>query len=153
MKQYLAFNTNTRLYLFSIDQVHSIIKKKSETIRYVPEVPPYFTGLTQLRENTIGIIDASMILDAKRHPFAEEYNIVVVHCGQETYGILVNEVIGVKNVEEDEIKINNFVSEVSTYVDGIYNDDDTLYLIVDANRFINVKQIKEFKPAVADGKV
>ena len=144
MNQYLSFDINSKLYLFNISQVHSIIKKQVNDIRPLPESPPFFVGLTQLRESTIGVMCASALFDNKRLTVKDEYDVIIVKTSnEELYGIIVDIVHGVKNIEPEQLTENTMMGQLNPYILKVYNDSENLHLLVDVNRLVEIKNFKE----------
>ena len=143
MKQYLSFGVDSELYMLSISQVHSIIKKAASEIRSLPDAPPFFLGLTQLRETTIGILSASVLFN-KHSSDKEELDVIIIKTdNEELYGIVVDIVYGVKTIEPDDLQSNDMMSQLNQYVLNVYQNGDELNLVIDANRLIEIKNVKE----------
>lgn len=142
MKQYLSFNVGTELFLINIEQVNSIIKKESKDVVPLPEAPKFFLGLSQLREKTIGILSAAILFD-KEFTQKEELDVVIVKTqSDELYGVVVDAINGVINVEPSELQTNDMMSKLNQYVLNVYRDENGLYLVIDANRLVEIKNVK-----------
>jgi purine-binding chemotaxis protein CheW len=145
MKQYLSFNVGDDFFLISIDQVNSIIKKEPKEIRPLPDAPKFFLGLTQLRESTIGILSAA-VLFGKEFTQEDEMDVVIIKTeSDQLYGIIVDTVQGVLTIDPSELQANDMMSKLNKYVLNIYRDGDSLYLVIDANRLVEIKNVKEIK--------
>lgn len=144
MEKYLIFTVGDDSYMFNIKGVHSIVKKKVGEIRSLPESPDYFLGLTQLREKTIGVISASKLFE-KKVESTEEYEVIIVNGEDEDiYGITVDSVIGVKNIEDVQDIANNLLSsQVSKYIDKVYHEEGEIYLILNLQKLLDFKNLKE----------
>lgn len=144
MSKYISFSIFDKLYLMDVNDVHSIIKKKKEEIKSIPEAPDYFLGVTELRDKIIGIISGNMIFDLKkRKDKIDEYYIIIIKYNKELFGLVVDEILDIKQIDENNLQSNFVINQLNTYSSSVYNDGQKLYLVIDVERMIESKNIKE----------
>jgi len=137
-KKYLAFKIDQDLFLITIDNVYSIIQKKIEEIRSIAEAPSFVEGISSLRETALLIVNGPKLFN-KKHLIKEEYIIVVLKDAEKTLGLIVDEVIVVMQVEENKIQTKNSFVYSSSMVNGVYLDKENIYLMLNPEKFFNLK--------------
>jgi len=142
MGQHLLFEINSNHFTFVVKDVNSIITKKSSEIRHVPDMPSFIKGLTQLREKTIAIIDLSNLFFSKKNE-SQEYTIIIINYKNDLFGIIVDKVHNIKNIEDTEIQDSFFVKDFNKYIRGVYNEGETMWLIIDIEILMSIRKMEE----------
>jgi len=137
-KKYLAFKIDQDLFLITIDNVHSIIQKKNEEIRTIAGAPHFVEGISSLREIALLIINGPKLFN-KKHLIKEEYITIVLKNNEKILGIIVDEVNAVIQIEENKIQTKNSFIYSSSMINGIYLQEDNIYLVLNPEKFLNLK--------------
>lgn len=140
MSQHLLFEIKSNYFTFPIQDVNSIITKQSHDIRHVPDMPSFIQGLSQLREKTIAIIDLSKLFFNKENK-DQEKTIVIINYKNDQFGVIIDKIHNIKDIQDEEIKQTFFVDEYNKYLSGIYNDDENMWLIINVDALIDIKKI------------
>ncbi len=134
--QYIAFNLGNDVYATSILNVQEIINRM-DTIP-IPEAPEYILGVIDFRENVIPVIDLKKKLSLPDSNSKEDAKILILNLDNMLFGGLVDRVIGVINVDEDEIKreLTAFNSNVKPYISGFVKYDERVYKLLNFDYII-----------------
>lgn len=144
MSQHLLFEINSNYFTFPVQDVNSIITKQSQDIRHVPDMPKFIEGLTQLREKTIEIIDLSKLFFNKENKDQEKI-IVIINYKNDQFGIVIDKVHNIKNIEDKEIRQTVFVNEYNKYLSGIYTENENMWLVINIDALIDIKKIGDMQ--------
>lgn len=135
MKQYIGFILEKKEYTLPILKVWEIIK--TPQITKIPGVPYYVEGVTNLRGKIIPIVNLKKILGV-----AEEMSgskVIVVSSGKITFGVLVDEVTGVVNIDEGSIEPAGQFMEHSQ-IEGVVRLNDKLLVLLDTKKLIPIQE-------------
>jgi len=134
--QYIAFNLGNDVYATSILTVQEIINRM-DTIP-IPEAPEYILGVIDFRENVIPVIDLKKKLSLPESDSKEDAKILILNLDNMLFGGLVDKVIGVINVDEDDIKrqLTAFNSNVKAYISGFVKSDEQVYKLLNFNYIV-----------------
>jgi len=148
--QYIGFQLNTIEYSISILKVREIIKTPS--ITRLPQSPPYVEGITNIRGNVIPIINLKKLihLDGDR---AKGENVIVISSGKIIFGILVDEITGVINVDASTIEPSDrFLTERVEQVEGVAKLSDRLVVLLDSKKLLPLEDMSLFEDYAVDYK-
>lgn len=92
----LEFLVADERYAVKVAETNEIIK----TIKTVPvpKAPPYIKGIINLRGDVISIVDVGLLVDKKRRELTKDARILIVASGNESAGLLVGKVLGIRKV-------------------------------------------------------
>lgn len=113
----------------------------------VPKAKHYLKGLFNLRNSVVGIIDMGELLWDKH---TESDVVVVIDKNSIQAGMLIDDVKGVANVKESEIKS---IDEISLedinrdYLESFFEYKDDIVLMIDIDKIISHRSIKSEKRA------
>ena len=143
--QYIAFNLGNDVYATSILTVQEIINRM-DTIP-IPEAPEYILGVIDFRENVIPVIDLKKKLSLHESGIKEDAKILILNLDNMLFGGLVDKVIGVINVDEDEIKtqLTAFNSNVKAYISGFVKSDEQVYKLLNFNYIVTPEDMMAVK--------
>ncbi len=134
MQQYIGFNLNNEEYTIPILKVREIIGLPP--ITKMPQSPPYIEGVTNIRGSIIPIINIKRLAGLEG---AEQKGdrVIIVASGKVAYGILVDGITGVINIDESSIEPpENVINRTSDIIGGIIKLDSRILVLLDTSRLI-----------------
>jgi len=132
----LALRLGAVNLMFSMDDVSEIIPIPH--ISRVPGVKAWLRGISNLRGTVISIVDLREFFGGKRSSLLSSSRVVVVHVEEWHYGLLVDEVIGMRHFgSENRLQSTNTIDEsLQPYIGEAYNSEDKLWLEFNVNRLL-----------------
>ncbi|MDY0270113.1 chemotaxis protein CheW [Trichloromonas sp.] len=127
---YLTFKIGKESYIINVENVVNIIEMVD--ITKIPNTPKHVIGMIDFRGNPLLIVDAHKVLNIKFKEFTQKTCIVILKINNDMFGIIVDDVKSVIDVDSKNI-INN---KSSKYIIGMVNIDDELTMILDINKLI-----------------
>lgn len=138
--QYLTFVVDNQLYGIAISDVEQIIGMQEVTD--VPEFPGYAKGVIDLRGKIIPIIDIRLKLKKEEIPDDERKCIIITKTNDAYLGFIVDSVSDVTNINDDDISNPKIGSDyVNTYITGIAKLNDTIVILINLNKIINLAEL------------
>lgn len=138
----LIFSLNGEYYATDIMKVERILPYEEPTM--LPDVPYFVEGVINYEEKILPILNLN-----KKFKFSIEKNkqhskIIVVKQLENKFGILVNDVYEVRDVEEKIIeKSGSLSTSISQeYIEGLIKLDDRIIILLDLEEILS-KQDKE----------
>jgi twitching motility protein PilI len=103
MEGRLALKLGRWHLMLSLSEVDEIIN--ISRITPVPGVKPWLLGVANLRGTIISVVDLQMMLSKKSHlAFTTNSRAVVFHVGEWRYGLMVDDVIGMRHFNSEHEK-------------------------------------------------
>lgn len=132
-KKYLVFNVSKENYIIEIENVREVINIKN--IEKIPNPKSHILGMINIRGETITIINSAVILNTSINDIFDKNNkIIIFNNNGEHAGLVVNSVSNVLEFTDSEIDSAPLFNTESTYVSGVIQRDNNLYIIVDLNK-------------------
>lgn len=148
--QYIAFNLNSSEYSIPILKVREIIKTPS--ITKMPQTPVYVEGITNIRGMIIPIINLKELINVNGNGNKGE-NVIVVSSGKVLFGILVDEITGVIDIDEKLIEpAQKFLNGNSEQIEGIAKLPDRLVVMLDTKKLLPLNDVSMLEDIVSDVK-
>ncbi len=138
IETYLCFELNNELFGANVKNVFNILEM-TETTK-VPQSPAYFSGLINLRGNSLPVVDLRIIFGMSDLKFSNETCILVlqVKIGNDevTLGAIVDSVKEVLEINEDLIDStpsigSNYRSE---FINGVWKVNERFIMLLDLNK-------------------
>lgn len=150
MHQYIGFNLNSNEYMIPILNVREIVNMP--VITSLPQSPQYIKGITNLRGSILPVVDLKMLLRLGGNGNAGE-QVIVIASGKIMFGIVVEGITGVINIDSDTIEqpqgvINGHLEQV----EGIAKLKDRLIVLLDPKKLLPLEDMSLFEDAVVDFK-
>jgi|Deesub1362B_J571_1020462.scaffolds.fasta_scaffold00010_232 purine-binding chemotaxis protein CheW len=98
--KFLLFRIEEQIFGIEISTVVEIINPMKLTT--LPEVPEYIVGVINLRGEAITVVDMRKRLSMQKKPSKER--IIVVRMPDEKIGLLVDEVKGIEEIEDNKVR-------------------------------------------------
>jgi len=132
--KHVTFSLGEELYAVGAASVNEVLRYTE--ITPVPGAPAFVLGIINLRGDVVTVVDARSIFALSPHEVDNQSRIVVVEVEDYLVGVLVDRVSAVVDLRENEMEISpNTGSEAATqFIQGVYNEDDELLILVDFSR-------------------
>ncbi len=133
LTKYLSFRNDDLYFIIDSEFVSEIITNTS--ITPLPKVPEYISGIINLRGQIAPIVDLRIKMGMKAAKNTEIACIIVVKVESILFGILVDEVSHVLDIDTD--MITSYSTTKDELVSGIIRAEEVVYLVFDANKLIS----------------
>lgn len=128
--QIIVFTLEEKFYAIRTDRVEEISKTMDFTI--VPNAPDWVQGLINLRGNVVTMVNLSKLLLLQEDMCYN--NIIIIHNNKEKIGLMVKNVVGVMDIEADELQ--RLTNKGSNSISGIVRRDEKIINIVDIDNLL-----------------
>ena len=143
-EQYISFTLSDSRYGIPIRQVSEMERMPSTS--WVPHVPNFVLGVTNLRGDITAVIDLSQFLGFGAAEHTDLSRIVVVKVGSEslTCALVVDRVLGLSVVDSDRVREPEgpVDDKVATLLRGVYEDGDNLVNLLDMDRVFRTSELR-----------
>ncbi len=147
MKQYIGFILGENEYAIPILVVQEIIKLPN--ITKMPSAPYYVEGVTNLRGRVIPIVNLKRILGMPEEE--QGTKVIVMSAGKLTFGVLVDNITGVVNIDEKSIEpAEEFMQQGQNQIEGVARLDDRLLILLEVKKLIPVEDQSLFEEEIVD---
>lgn len=151
MQQYIGFKLNGSEYTIPILKVREIINTPS--ITRLPQSPHYMRGIINLRGKIIPVVDLRKLISVGETGVNGSTKVIVVSSGKIAFGILVDSITSVVNINESDIEPpEGFMQEHIEQVEGVAKLDDRLVVLLDTNKLVEVNDLELFEESFVDVK-
>ncbi len=134
MQQYIGFYLNQNEYTVPILKVQEIIKLP--LITKIPQAPYYIEGVTNLRGNVIPILNLKSLINLSSET-SKGNKVIVVASGKKIFGVLVDDISGVINIDESTIEsCDDFFEGNVEQVEGVARLSDRLVVLLNTRKLI-----------------
>ncbi len=146
MEQYIGFRNGSSEYMIPILKVREIIRAPSVTA--LPHLPEYIEGVTNLRGSIIPIINLKSLLNTCTDD-CKGSTVIVISTGQITFGIVVDGITGVVNVDPSRIDLpDGFFSGNTEHIEGVAKLEDKLIVLLDTQKLLPIDDLSLLEEAV-----
>lgn len=128
--QIIIFKLLDKYYALRTDSVEEITKYTDYT--RVPNAPDWVTGLINLRGYVVTLLDLTSLL--KVDAPLEYNNIIICNHQEEKIGLLVEEIIGVREIEENMVR--RFKKDMKAELLGIVQMKDYIVNVIDLEKLL-----------------
>lgn len=133
----VVFKLNQDEYAIPITYILSI--EKADHIQMVDDLPNYCTGTLHVRDQAFPIFDFKYILYGENSNINQECRVILLETEKLAYGLLVQDVDEVLDVNQEAIKPLGIVSHLKTkYCSSIIQMEDRLLTMLDAEGILDV---------------
>jgi purine-binding chemotaxis protein CheW len=136
MESFLSFSVNSEKFALPLLAIKEVIGNTATTP--IPECPPYFKGIINLRGQVISIVDLRLKLNGNKSSTPAGSTIIILHMPDVSLGIIVDSVDSVISVNASEISPPPDVQNAKTeFITGVARRGNELVLILDMKYLIN----------------
>ena len=144
--QLVVFKIGIEEFGVGINQVREIVRLVP--ITPIPRAPSFIEGVVNLRGQILAVIDLAKRLELQAEARSEKTRIIVVEVGENTLGMIVDEVSEVlrlseKNIDETPELINTEVQY--EYINGVGKIDDRLLILIDLAKVLSGEEVESMK--------
>jgi chemotaxis protein CheZ len=148
VQQYIGFDVDSSEYMLPILKVREIITMPSITT--LPQLPAYIRGVTNLRGTIIPVVNLKKLLKAETAT-GEGDTVIVIATGKITYGIIVDSINGVVNIDADKIeRPEKFITTDVDQIEGVAKLDNRLIILLDTSTILPLNDLTLLEEAIVD---
>ena len=149
--RFLGFSLGTEEYAIPLLEVREVIAMPD--ITPVPNTPPYFLGLMNLRGQVISIVDLRQKLGIKASSSVET-GVIICDLSPLCLGVVVDSINSVLAPEASEISERPELQgqKNSSYITGVFRKDKKLILLLDIAKTLSVADHVAAAQAVKTGR-
>lgn len=154
-KRYVSFTLGSGHYCIPVDQVVQIIRP--ENILEVPKAPPFVDGVINLRGDVVPVVNLRARLGIRLEARIERpaaagtepragaglrARIVVTRVGSRSYGLAVDEVREIVDIDEDGVQHNatEAFGMHAEFIQGVAHREQSMYLILDLPHILSTSR-------------
>ena len=143
--RYLCFSLGKDKFAIPLLQVKEVIADVATTS--IPQSPPYFKGIMNLRGQVISVIDLSLKLKFGKSEKTSETTIVILDLAHLSLGVIVDSVDSVVEYEESDVSPtpDTDSSLKVNYITGVARTDKSLTLLLDLKAVLNADDFTTLK--------
>ncbi|MBN22097.1 MAG: hypothetical protein CL678_12525 [Bdellovibrionaceae bacterium] len=147
LDRYLQFDLGSESYAIELLSVKEVIPTPETTP--LPNSPTHYTGIMNLRGQIISVVDLRKKLNIKPKETGLEEAVVIVEFDGIGVGVVVDSINRVLNVPVEDIsEVPEVSSQINAkYIQGVYQFDNKLTILLDLQNILNIKEIKQLSKA------
>jgi purine-binding chemotaxis protein CheW len=136
-KRYLCFNLGKEEFALPLLTVKEVIGMPDLTP--IPQMPPHFLGMMNLRGNVITVLDLRNKMGIKPQ-LSEEQTVIILELGHLHLGCVVDCVNSVMNLTDDQIleKPHMENTKTSQSIIGVIKKSESLILLIDVAKALSI---------------
>jgi chemotaxis signal transduction protein len=144
---HVVFRLGTRTMAIALSAVSEIARPPKVT--RLPHVPAWVLGIANLRGDIVSMLDLEGFLSGKPGKSSHEQRMLALRpAGDEVRtAVLVDGVDGIQAFEDARIArvTRGYDAEVAPYARGLYQLEDELVVVLDADRLLQSKPMRQFE--------
>jgi len=142
--RYLCFNVASEEFGIPLLNVKEVIGYPD--ITPVPQTPPHFLGIMNLRGNVISVLDMRLKIGQKATK-SDETTVMILDLGGFNLGVVVDCVNSVIAVQAEQLSPRPVIesSKNTEYISNVYRRDDRLILFIDIAKALSVDDYASIK--------
>jgi twitching motility protein PilI len=144
---HVLFRLGSRAMAIPLAAVSEIARPPRAT--RLPHVPAWVLGIANLRGDIVSILDLEGFLSGKAGRNTHEQRMLALHAAGDDVrtAVLVDSVDGIQAFEDARIArvTRGFDAEVAPYARGLYQLEDELVVVLDADRLLQSKPMRQFE--------
>lgn len=146
LQQYIGFTVGANQYIIPILKVREIIRMPRITT--LPSLPDYVSGVTDLRGSVIPVLSLALLLHSAEESSSGNM-VIVLTSGHITFGIVVNDIMGVMTVDDAQIEPSErFFNTRADKVEGVAKLDGQLLVVLDVKKLLPVDDISLLEDSI-----
>ena len=133
-------------YAISLNAVILVIH--AIEIRKLPNAPEIINGIINLKGKIVPVADIRNRFGLVKHEMVIDDQLIITNTGKRDVAILVDKVIGIKEIEPGQKEKGNENLSFSENFKGVGKFDDGLILIYDLDQFLSLDEEEELEQAM-----
>ncbi|ACD52210.1 chemotaxis protein CheW [Clostridium botulinum] len=136
----LIFGLNNEYYASDIKDIERILGYEEPTI--LPDSPNFVKGVINYQESILPIISLSTKFNLGNDEQSEEKKIIVVKQGNKRFGIIVENVYEVKDIDSELIEISPEITTTLSrnYINGLIRLDKKIVILLDVDKILSTEE-------------
>lgn len=147
--RFLCFSLGKEKFAIPLLQVKEVIANTETT--NIPQAPPHFKGIMNLRGQVISVIDLRIKLKVGKPESTTETTIVILDVNGLSLGVIVDAVNSVTSFDKSVISEPpvHDAAVKTDYIFGVARHEKDLTLLIDLKKVLNTDDLKTMKNQVA----
>ena len=146
MEQFIVFVNNYQNFALDISKIERIIEFQKP--KRIPESSDYILGVIQYNEKILPIIDLTKRLYNEQSSHSTEGKIIVILWRDKHIGLVVDDILGIHNLNEEQYEKSNNDSQISKkYIRGFIKTEKDITIVLDTDEIFNLEQEQELLQA------
>jgi purine-binding chemotaxis protein CheW len=143
VSRWVTFQLDDETYGIDVMQIREVLR--TPEISPVPGAPSFVLGIINLRGNVVAIIDTRSRFSLSPSEVGDSSRIIILETGDYVVGFFVDSVSEVAELRNDKIEAapDTGSADASRFINGLYNRDDGLLILVDASRLLSDDELAE----------
>jgi len=143
--QWVKFSLNGENYGIRVLKVQEI--QRYSEISPIPGAPSYVLGIINLRGKVISVLNTREKFALPELDVTDDTRIVILEVGTQVIGILVDSVAEVISIQSKDVDVAPNVGndETAKFIDGVYNKDNELLILLDAEKILNEDEWQDLR--------
>jgi purine-binding chemotaxis protein CheW len=143
LSRWVTFQLDDETYGIDVMQIREVLR--SPEISPVPGAPAFVLGIINLRGNVVAIIDTRSRFNLPPREVDDSSRILILEAGDYVVGFLVDSVSEVAELQNEHVEVapDTGSRETSRFISGLYNRDEGLLILIDANRLLSDDELAE----------
>ena len=144
--RYSVINISGHYFGIEINKVVEVIPFPRFTI--IPNLNPSILGVFNLRGQIYSIIDIRVLFDLTMNDISDKNYVVLLKDGNVSFGIYVDKVMDVLDIDETKIQVPNRKSSSNFihFLNGLYEDKKLgLIHLMEVREIIDSKEISQYR--------
>ena len=149
IEKHLVVEVSGSVFGIPMGNVHEI--QRVPNITFLPRVPEWVLGVTNLRGNVVSVVDFRQLLemDETDTPTASR-RLVMVHSlvDEVATGLVVDRVMGIRNLRKSKIaKTTGGTDQMSRFIRGMIDIEGRLAALLDIDKLLLSEDFRQFDAA------
>lgn len=138
--EFLVFRLSDEYYAFRLSDLLEVVK--NQIVTFVPKMPEFIIGITSLRGKIVPVMDLNKRLSIKGDRGDSKRQIAIIKGRKGPIGMIIDEVEGVRRVEETNIKEppSHLDDEQVKFIESVVRDSKKFISI------LNLREVLNFEP-------
>lgn len=143
LSRWVTFQLDDETYGIDVMQIREVLR--SPDISPVPGAPAFVLGIINLRGNVVAIIDTRSRFSLPPREVDDSSRILILEAGDYVVGFLVDSVSEVAELRTEDIEVapDTGSRDASRFINGLYNREEGLLILVDASRLLSDDELAE----------
>ncbi|NFS27822.1 purine-binding chemotaxis protein CheW [Clostridium botulinum] len=136
----LIFGLNNEYYASDIKDIERILGYEEPTT--LPDSPNFVKGVINYQESILPIISLSTKFNLGNDEQSEEKKIIVVKKGSKKFGIIVENVYEVKDIDSKLIEVSPEITTTlsRSYINGLIRLEKKIVILLDVDKILSIEE-------------
>ena len=136
---YLIIELSNNYYALNSKEILEIIP--NIILTDVSNSPDFVSGIFNYRGTTVPVLDLSIMTGGKKTTNKLSSKILIVNYNpiknvEKIIGLLCENILGTKNIENSEIESNGLNIEDAQFLSNVYNSKDSMIQLINVNKLL-----------------